>query len=161
MANSVNPKIKNHRVTGNLTADPREVPRSSGAPMVVFEVAENHRRLDRETNQWVDAGVTYYDVAITKEGLGQNVLASMRQGNRVTVEGTYRSEPYVTAEGEVGLNHKLLANDISASLMFNQVRMGPSIAEVQQTAAMVAQANMQASQDAAAAGSETDFDAHI
>lgn len=161
MASSVNPKIKNHRVTGNLTADPREVTRASGEPMVVFQVAENHRRLDRETDQWVDAGATFYDVAILKEGLGQNVLASMREGNRVTVEGSYQAEPYVTAEGAVGLNHKMIANDISASLMFNQVRMGPSIAEVQQSAAAVSQANAQADQYAAPAGSDTDFDAHI
>lgn len=160
MATNVNPKIKNHRVTGNLVEDPREVKRSNGEPMVVFQVAENHRRLDRETNQWVDAGATYYDVAIIKEGLGQNVLASMQQGNRVTVEGSYQAEPYATAEGTVGLNHKMLANDISASLMFNQVRMGPSIAEVQQSAA-AAQANAQAQQYAEPAGSETNFDAHI
>lgn len=161
MATNVNPKIKNHRVTGNLVENPRQVMRSNGEPMVVLQVAENHRRLDRESNQWVDAGATYYDVAIIKEGLGQNVLASMQQGNRVTVEGSYQSVPFVTSAGEAGLNHKIVADDISASMMFNQVRMGPSIAEVQQSAAAVSQANAQADQYTEPAGSETDFDAHI
>lgn len=162
MAETQAPKIKNHKVAGNLATDPKVI-ETGNRSMVVFRLAENHRTFDRESSQWVDTGTTYYDVAIpqSRQDLSQNVLASLREGHRVLVSGTYDVKPYVATNGTAGLNHRLMAQEVAALLDFNQVRIGPNASTV---AASAAPAAAQASSDpwmegSAGAQPDTDFNA--
>lgn len=164
MADTIlNPKFRDHQISGNLVGNPEWKKNRANEPLAVFRLADNQKKFNRESNTWDDAGVTYYDVAVTKIGLAENVMSSLRSGNRVTVTGTYEAEPFVTQSGEAKLNHKIWAEEVSASLVFNQVRVGPS---VQQERSMQATATTAASSQTdtqlgadPTAQSDTNFDA--
>lgn len=162
MADTIlNPKFRDHQVSGNLVGDPEWKKNRANEPIAVFRLADNQKKFNRETSSWDDAGVTFYDVAVTKIGLAENLMNSLRNGNRVNVVGTYEAEPFANQSGGVGMNHKIWADDVSASLVFNQVRVGPSVQqERSKQATALAESQASAQQDAApAAGSDTDFDA--
>ena len=111
-------------IQGNLVEDPKQIQTQNG-PMVVMTVAEQGQRFDRESRQYVDMDPTYYDVGISREKLGQNVMASVGKGDRVSVTGNYAVEPYVSKAGEPGLNHRIWAEDVGASMQFNEVQVAP------------------------------------
>jgi single-strand DNA-binding protein len=112
-------------VHGNLTGDPRPVRTKAGQELVVMTVAENARRFNEDSRQWEDTGATFYDVAVDRAQLRENVLASLRKGDRVTVTGDHRVGAYATSTGKPGLNHRLWADDVAASMQFNPVAVLP------------------------------------
>lgn len=138
------PKIKDHTVTGNLTSDPQIVNFPDGGRIVTFDIAENHRAFDRDSNQFVDSGVTYYRAAINaerRENLARNVYESLKKGDRVSVQGTYEAEAYATKNNEVRMAHKINCTDVSASLEFNTVEIGPSASAQERAASQNADAS--------------------
>ncbi|MFC0248429.1 single-stranded DNA-binding protein [Citricoccus parietis] len=112
-------------VQGNLTADPRQVQTKAGQDMVVFKMAENHRRFNESSRQWQDVDPTFYDVAVDRDRLGANVLSSLHKGDRVTVSGNYQVGAYSTSTGQPGLNHRIWAEDVAASMQYNPVTVLP------------------------------------
>ena len=112
-------------VQGNLTADPRPVHTRAGQDMVVFKMAENHRRFNESSRQWQDFDPTFYDVAVDRDRLGANVLSSLHKGDRVTVSGNYQVGAYSTSTGQPGLNHRIWAEDVAASMQYNPVTVLP------------------------------------
>lgn len=159
----ISPKIRGHHITGNLVNDPELIQIGNNKQMVTFRVAENHRARDAESGQWQDIGATYYDVAISmnKEDLARNVLSSLRQGNRVSVAGTYDAKPYLAANGEVGMNHRIMADEVSASLAFNQVRIGPNARNSAQATSTATAQNTATTEQNVPAAPDTDFDASM
>lgn len=111
-------------VAGNLVEDPRRITTPAGRELVTLRLAENQRRFNREAREWEDTGASFYDVAIDNERLGNNVESSLHKGDHVRVDGNYSVEPYVTNEGEPGLNRRIWANDVAASLRFDAVEIG-------------------------------------
>lgn len=109
--------VRDFHVTGNLVGDPETIQTKAGEPMTVFNLAENTRV--RNENGWADGETNYYSVGVTNERLGQNVAASLRKGDRVKVEGTLQSTPFVRNNGEAGMNHRVFADDVSPSLRFH------------------------------------------
>lgn len=143
----------NHRhfnVAGNLTADPEQITTQSGEQMTVFDLAQNTRVRDAGGN-WTDGETNYYSVGITNERLGQNVLSSLHKGDRVNVEGTLQSSPYVRGDGEPGMNHWIFADDVSPSLRWHTASPQPD----GQTAQRAASAAPASSSDADAAPVES------
>ncbi|NUL44062.1 single-stranded DNA-binding protein [Cellulosimicrobium funkei] len=112
-------------VQGNLTGDPRHVRSKSGQELVVMTVAENGRRFNEESRAWEDTEAKFYGVAMDRSRLGENVLASLHKGDRVTVSGNYQVGAYSTSTGEPGLNHRIWAEDVAASMQFNPVVVLP------------------------------------
>lgn len=112
-------------VQGNLTGNPRKVQTKNGQELVVMTVAENSRRFNEASRAWEDAEATFYDVAVERAQLRENVLASLHKGDRVTVSGDHRVEPYATSTGKPGLNHRIWAEDVAASMQFNPVAVLP------------------------------------
>ncbi|HRO95036.1 single-stranded DNA-binding protein [Citricoccus sp.] len=112
-------------VQGNLTGDPRPVRTKAGQELVVMTVAENNRRFNEDSRTWEDAEATFYDVAVERAQLRENVLSCLHKGDRVTVTGDHRVEPYATSTGKPGLNHRLWAEDVAASMQFNPVAVLP------------------------------------
>ncbi|MGM7670256.1 single-stranded DNA-binding protein [Microbacterium sp. A93] len=112
-------------VQGNLTADPRTVHTKAGQDMVVFKMAENHRQFNESSRQWQDSDPTFYDVAVDRDRLGANVLSSLHKGDRVTVSGNYQVGAYSTSTGQPGLNHRIWAEDVAASMQYNPVTVLP------------------------------------
>lgn len=117
------PRLDKHTVTGNLVADP--VIRGE-AKLVTFRLADTPRFFDREASEWKDGETVFYDVAVRNARLGENVTASLRTGNRVTVAGNYEAVANITKEQKPVLNHRLWADDVSASLDFATVAIKPN-----------------------------------
>ena len=90
--------------------------------------------------------------------MGRNVLSSLRKGNRVAVTGTYTVEAFADAQGNSGINHKIWAEDVSASMKWNQLKIGPSVSSLEKSMNREATANQEATVNAAPAPSDTDFD---
>lgn len=112
-------------VQGNLTGDPRPVRSKSGQELVVITVAENGRRFNDESREWEDTEAKFYGVAMDRSRLGENVLASLHKGDRVTVTGDYRVGAYSTSTGQPGLSHRIWADDVAASMQYNPVMVLP------------------------------------
>lgn len=116
------PRLGKHTATGNLVDDPVQRAVTSGK-LTTFRLADTPRVFDRTANEWKDGETVYYDVAVKNARFGENVMASLAKGNRVTVAGNYEPVPYVAKDGSPGLNHRIWADDVSASLEFATVRI--------------------------------------
>lgn len=119
------PRLGKHTATGNLVEDPVQREVASGK-LTTFRLADTPRFFDREANDWKDGETVFYDVAVKNARFGENVMASLSKGNRVTVAGNYEPVPFVATDGTAGLNHRIWADDVSASLEFAQVRVEPN-----------------------------------
>lgn len=83
-------------VSGNVTREPELKHRKiDGRPFTVVAIAVNDRHFDRQNQQWVEDGVTYYDI-ICKGALGANVLASVSTGMPVVAHGRFRMHEWTT-----------------------------------------------------------------
>lgn len=105
-------------VTGNLTADPEVRFTPSGAAVANFTVAENHRK--KSGDSYVDDGSTFYRVAAWKS-LGENIGASLRKGDRVTVTGELRTREYEARDGSAGRSLDITARTVGPDLRFATV----------------------------------------
>jgi single-strand DNA-binding protein len=112
-------------VHGNLTGDPRQMRTKAGQDLVVMTVAENGRRFNENSRTWEDTEAKFYDVAVDRPQLRENVLACLHKGDRVTVTGDYKVGAYSTSTGKPGLNHRIWAEDVAASMQFNPVAVLP------------------------------------
>ncbi|MFW0120373.1 single-stranded DNA-binding protein [Rothia sp. P5764] len=121
------PHIDDFTVTGNLAADPRKIDREDGSYLVVLAVAESRSYWDAQVEDWRKTDPVYYNVALDSndKSLGNmpdNVLASVKKGDMVTVAGQYQATPYISNKtGEPGINHRIWAKDVSASMKFATV----------------------------------------
>lgn len=104
-------------IHGNLTANPVEHcnPRT-GATAVVFDVAVNSRRYDRDSGEWIDRAPVYYRVVCFRH-LAANCAASLSRGTTVTVTGQIVDDSYTPAEGGRPVRRtRLEAADVAVSL---------------------------------------------
>lgn len=124
------PRLGKHTATGNLVDDPVKRAVTSGW-LTTFRLADTPRVFDRAAKDWKDGETVFYDVAVRNAKFGDNVMASLSKGNRVTVSGNYEPVPYVAKDGTPGLNHRIWADDVSASLEYASVRIEPNPAPSQ------------------------------
>ena len=85
-------------VTGNVAATPglRQV---AGASVTSFRIANTPRRLDKTTGAWNDLPTTWFGVSCWR-GTAENVVASLKQGDRVVVTGRLVTRTWTTSDGE-------------------------------------------------------------
>lgn len=107
-------------VTGNLATDP-SLMGSGENTWTKIRLAEQQRELVR--GAWQDGEKVFYDVAIRDKQLGEHILKSVIRGDRITAIGNYTIEPYLDANGNNGINHRLYAYEVAASLKFNDVKL--------------------------------------
>ena len=105
------------RITGNLTRDPELRYTQSGKPVASFTVADNRRVRDQSGN-WVDGNTLFMQCAAW-DGLGENVVESLRKGMTVTVTGRLESNEY-ESNGMKVRGFELIASDVSVSLRRQQ-----------------------------------------
>jgi single-strand DNA-binding protein len=78
-------------IVGNLTDEPELRFTPSGAAVIKFSVAVNRRSFDRQTNEWKDAGTSFYRVNAWNQ-LAQNCAETLTKGARVVVFGDHRED---------------------------------------------------------------------
>lgn len=100
-------------ISGNLVADPEHFAagESSGVRLVV---AESIGYRDR-SGKFVEEEPAFWPVTIWDRSLGENVVASLRKGARVTITGRYRNNVW-EHEGQKRSRLELAADEVSASL---------------------------------------------
>jgi single-strand DNA-binding protein len=80
-------------IIGNLVDDPKLRTTDSGVEVTNFRIASTSRRLDRESNSWVDYGQLFLGVSCWRS-LGVNVVASLRKGDPVVISGRLFTRQY-------------------------------------------------------------------
>jgi single-strand DNA-binding protein len=105
-------------IVGNLTDEPEMRFTPSGAAVVKFSVAVNRRTFDRTTNEWKDAGTSFYRVEAWNK-LAENIAATLERGARVVVQGDHRENHWTdekTQEKKSGWT--VTAQAVGAELAF-------------------------------------------
>ena len=94
-------------IQGNATDEAVLRFTQSGAPVLGFSVAENHRK--KQGDQWIDDGTTFYNVSVWNKQ-AENLAGQIQKGQRVLVSGRFRSGEFEGKNGtvktyEVTANH--------------------------------------------------------
>lgn len=107
-------------VLGNVAAEPRiSVGEEQQVDRVNFRVVATQRRLDRETNTWVEAGEYGVNVVCWR-ALARGVAGSLHLGDPVLVVGRI-AERHYEAGGE-----KRYTTDVTASFVGHDLSKGRS-----------------------------------
>ena len=85
-------------LTGTIVTDLILRNTRDGGEALNFRVACNHRRLDLETNLWVDTSTWFVSVACFN-GLARNAFATLYKGAPVVAIGTMRTNNWVDKDG--------------------------------------------------------------
>lgn len=99
-------------ITGNLVADPESKTSPSGKTIANFSVAYSPTRKDGSQGE-----VSFYNVTAW-ERLADNVMGSLRKGDRVRVSGRVTQDRWETDDGSKRSKYVFTADDVSPSLMF-------------------------------------------
>ncbi|MGP4991737.1 single-stranded DNA-binding protein [Glutamicibacter ardleyensis] len=111
-------------VTGNLAEDPVwRAGVNGGDQFLTLRLLETPRVQNRETREWEDGEMVAYDVAVREQRMAQHVASSAHKGDRLTVSGIYQVDPFVTSSGQPGMNHRIYAQEVAASLRFTDVQL--------------------------------------
>ena len=81
-------------IVGNTTADPELRFTPSGQAVANLNIAVNHRRFNKQTNEWEDDGADFYGVTVWQKQGAENVAQSITKGMRVIVTGQLKSRTY-------------------------------------------------------------------
>lgn len=106
--------INSVTVVGNITRDPELRYTSAGLAVCNFSVASNRRWLNKSTNDWEEK-VSFFDVTVWADH-GQNVAESLRQGDRVVVNGRLEQRSWETETGDKRTKVEIVADVVAASL---------------------------------------------
>lgn len=109
------------RFTGNLASDPEMRVTPTGLSVTGFSVAVSECVKDAAGN-WGDGPVTFFRCTAWR-GLAENIAASLRKGQRVTVAGTIASRAWTDKEGAERISWEVQATDVAASLAFAEVEV--------------------------------------
>ena len=85
-------------VIGNLTSDPEVKTTNSGRTVAKFAIAHTPRRLDQQTNTWVDGEPSYIDVELWGRP-GEGAAQTLRKGDRAIIVGELRQDRWEAQDG--------------------------------------------------------------
>lgn len=105
-------------VVGNVGQDPELRFTPAGAAVATFSVAVTPRRLDRNTNKWVDGEATWYRVNAWR-ALGENIAETIRKGHRVIVVGNLAARNWKNDKGETGVSWEITAEAVGPDLTWS------------------------------------------
>lgn len=98
-------------IIGNLGRDPEMRYTPSGRPVTEFSVAVSHRGKDAQSGEWVDQGTDWYRVTIWGER-GERAAEQFRKGNRVFVEGRFRTREFEGRDGQKRTALEITADNV-------------------------------------------------
>ena len=115
-------------VAGYIATEPLPSNSKTGTPMLKMRLAWTPRRLDRETNQWVDQPTCFVWVKCWRR-LAENVNFSMNKGDPVVVSGSLTVSEYVNKDGirrtSVEINATAIGHDLTRGITrFRRQRPG-------------------------------------
>ena len=85
-------------IIGNLGRDPEMRYTPNGRQVTEFSVAVTHRGRDQQTGEWADQATDWFRVTIWGDR-AERAAEQFRKGNRVFVEGRFRTREYDAKDG--------------------------------------------------------------
>ena len=104
------PKITITEAT--LVADPEIRYTGNGTAVASFRVASNSRRKNQQTGQWEDGDTTFLSVSAWG-GLGENIAADFKKGQKITVTGQLKQREY-EKDGVKRTAYEVVASEAAA-----------------------------------------------
>jgi single-strand DNA-binding protein len=104
-------------IVGTVGGDPELKFTPSGAAVANFSVAVNHRRFDKQSNSWVEAGTDWHRITVWRQ-MAENVSESVRKGDRVLVAGRLASRSYQDRDGNNRTVWEITADEVAHSMKF-------------------------------------------
>ena len=94
-----------------LVADPELRYANNGNSVTNFRVASNSRRKNPQTDQWENGDTTFLTVSAFG-GLGENVAARFKKGQRVNIAGQLKQREY-EKDGQKRTVYEVTANSVA------------------------------------------------
>ena len=97
-------------IIGNLGADPEMRYTPNGRPVTQFNVAVNQSTKNQQTGEWVEA-TDWFRVSIWGDR-AERAAENLRKGNRVFVEGRFKTREYESRDGQKRTSLDLTADNV-------------------------------------------------
>jgi single-strand DNA-binding protein len=97
-------------ITGNLTHDPELRSLPSGNSVCKLRIANNTRRKDNSTGEWVDKP-NYFDVTVWG-AQGENCARFLTKGRPVAIDGRLEWREWESQEGQKRQSIEIIANSV-------------------------------------------------
>ena len=98
------------QIVGNLGRDPELRYTPNGRPVTEFSVAVNQSTKNQQTGEWVEA-TDWFRVSIWGDR-GERAAENLRKGNRVLVDGRFRTREYEAKDGQKRLSLEITADTV-------------------------------------------------
>ena len=98
------------QIVGNLGRDPEMRYTASGRPVTEFSVAVNQSTKNQQTGEWVEA-TDWFRVSIWGDR-GERAAENLRKGNRVLVDGRFRTREYEAKDGQKRISLEITADTV-------------------------------------------------
>ncbi len=97
-------------IIGNLGRDPEMRYTPNGRPVTEFSVAVGHSRPDG-SGGWIDEGTDWFRVTVWGDR-AERTAEQFRKGNKVFVEGRFRTREYETKDGQKRTSLEITADNV-------------------------------------------------
>ena len=97
-------------IIGNLGADPEMRYTPSGRPVTQFNVAVNQSTKNQQTGEWVEA-TDWFRVSVWGDR-AERAAENLRKGNRVFVEGRFKTREFEGRDGQKRTSLELTADSL-------------------------------------------------
>jgi single-strand DNA-binding protein len=97
-------------IIGNLGRDPEMRYTPNGRPVTEFSVAVNQSTKNQQTGEWVEA-TDWFRVTVWGDR-AERTAESLRKGNRVFVEGRFRTREYEARDGQKRISLEITADNV-------------------------------------------------
>jgi len=95
---------------GNLGRDPEMRYTPAGKPVTQFSVAVSHSKPDGQGG-WVDEGTDWYRISVFGDR-AERVAEQLRKGNKVFVEGRFKTREFEGKDGEKRLSLDVISDNV-------------------------------------------------
>jgi single-strand DNA-binding protein len=97
-------------IIGNLGADPEMRYTPNGRPVTQFNVAVNQSTKNQQTGEWVEA-TDWFRVSVWGDR-AERAAENLRKGNRVFVEGRFKTREFEGRDGQKRISLELTADSL-------------------------------------------------
>lgn len=98
-------------IIGNLGRDPEMRYTPNGRPVTEFSVAVTHSSRDQQTGEWADESTDWFRVTVWGDR-AERAAEQFRKGNRVFVEGRFRTREFERKDGSKGISLEITADNV-------------------------------------------------
>lgn len=103
-------------VSGRVIAEPELRFAQSGTAVATIRIADNRRKLNKDTQQWEDDGDPLYINVIVWKNLAEMAVEQIAMKDMIVASGDLRQRNWETKTGEKRVTLELHATDVAVSV---------------------------------------------